>query len=79
MYKIFVIKEKDNGKISFTKEELEKLLSEVYEEGVAHGKNYIHTEPFIPIDPYNPIKYKITCDTSDSNLNTCNKKCKGVM
>lgn len=51
-YKIFNLDK--NGRISFTKEELEKLLDEVYNDGYEQGsKKYIY--PTTYTEPYNPI------------------------
>lgn len=67
-YKIFTAV---NDVLSFTKEELEKLLDEVYEDGYKSGLNagragyswISNTPPTAPIylnnPPYNP--YEVTC------------------
>lgn len=65
-----------NGRISFTKEELEKLLDEVYEEGRRDANYYWHrpywtyttSENTITTNPDTNIdKWKITIgDTPDS-------------
>ena len=73
-YKIFSLDE--NGRISFTKEELEKLLDEVYTDGYEQGsKKYVYYYPTIHTEPYNPltqpyINYSTQC--VDSNTITTN-------
>ena len=59
-YKILSLDE--NGKISFTKEELEKLLDEVYTDGYQEGKKAgnIQYVPYPQVSnlfaqPYNPL------------------------
>lgn len=51
--KVKIFYPNEEGKIEFTKEELEKLIDEVYEEGrvagVEVGKSNV---PFIPYSPY---------------------------
>lgn len=40
----------ENGKITFTKKELEDLLKSTYDEGYADGMNYVkNTQPYIEI------------------------------
>ena len=58
--KVKVFETDKNGKISFTKDELEKLLNEVYDSGYTDGKNstYVWSSP-----------YKLTC-TNDINTIT---------
>ena len=41
MIKVFTVN--GNGKIEFTKEELEKLLNETYEDGYLEGKSHTFT------------------------------------
>lgn len=43
MRKIKVFNLNKEGKIEFTKEELEKLLNETYEDGYREGKSYTYT------------------------------------
>jgi hypothetical protein len=47
-YKILTPNE--NGKFEFTKEELEKFMEELYDEGYNEGKKHTITTPFYP-DP----------------------------
>lgn len=56
---IVVIEKNENGKIEFTKEELEQLLEKARAEGAkeAQKNNYIYTTPSAPsitpmLDPY---------------------------
>ena len=49
-----------NGRISFTKEELEKLLDEVYEDGRRDGYGW----RYYPYSPY------ITCTASGNTIST---------
>lgn len=73
-YKIFSLDE--NGRISFTKEELEKLLDEVYTDGYEQGsKKYVYCYPTTHTEPYNPLTQPyITYNTPcvDSNTITTN-------
>ena len=65
---------KDN-KIEFTKQQLEKLLDEVYEEGRAKGydQGYTASRPVTITYPYTPYWYTCTdlksYTTSNSNIN----------
>ena len=69
-YKIFSLNE--NGRISFTKEELEKLLDEVYNDGYEQGsKKYIYCYPTTHTEPYNPLTQPyITYSTQYVDSNT---------
>lgn len=69
-YKIFNLDE--NGRISFTKEELEKLLDEVYTNGYEQGlKKYVYCYPTTHTEPYNPLTQPyITCSTQCVDSNT---------
>ena len=64
-----------NGRISFTKEELEKLLDEVYEDGRRDERGWRYT-PYITCTtgPYTTIPNKydtiITCDTNNATCST---------
>ena len=49
----------ENDKVEFTREELEKLLRDVYEEGRADGIK-IYTTPNIITMPYHPVYYNTT-------------------
>lgn len=65
--KIFYVNEK--GNIEFTKEQLEKLINEIYDEGKTDGINYHHVE-YVPYQiPYQAptIDWNrtITCNASD--------------
>jgi hypothetical protein len=72
--KVKVFQSNHNGKIEFTRTELEKLLNEVYTDGYNEGKssNWTWTSPSISTTPYyNTIT---TCDTkTDKSINdlTC--------
>ena len=59
-----------NGKIEFTKEELEQLLEQAKQEGIKEGQkySYIYTTPSSPsITPITP-NWTITCSsTADNN------------
>lgn len=62
-YKIFSLDE--DGRISFTKEELEKLLDEVYNDGYEQGsKRYVYCYPTTYTEPY------ITYSSQSQNINT---------
>lgn len=67
---------KDN-KIEFTKQQLEKLLDEVYEEGRAKGydQGYAAVRPVTITYPYTPYWYSnttpyITCTDTDLTINS---------
>lgn len=83
MKPIIIFKEKNNdGTMSFTQEEIEKLLTDAYNQGYADGlskgtnhpiwldkdKITIPTSPSIPSTPfpYNPI----VCDTDRNTIST---------
>ena len=64
MQKVFKLNK--DGKVEFTKEELKKLLDEVYNKGYDDGKaqNFTWNSPWRWYDPY---YYTTTC-SSDSNV-----------
>ena len=66
MVKVFTTN--SDGKIEFTKDELEKVLNEVWRDGYNSNTSYLWSSPITT--PYyttntNPIK--ITCDTGEWN------------
>ena len=74
MIKVFTVN--GNGKIEFTKAELEKLLNEVYSDGYEKGKydgqqSWTWTSPYlngISTTPYNgPITYCSSAATNESH------------
>jgi hypothetical protein len=74
MIKVFTVNE--NGKIEFTKAELEKLLNEVYSDGYKKGKydgqqSWTWTSPYLnglSTTPYNgPITYCSVAATNESH------------
>lgn len=70
--KVRVFYPNKDGKIEFTKQQLEKLLDEVYEEGRAKGWNegYDARRPITITYPYTPYWYNdyTTTTTSTPNL-----------
>lgn len=64
-YKILIPNNSD-GTFTFTKEDLEKLLDDVYNEGYKEGKKAgnIHYIPYPqinnPVEPYNPLNPYVT-------------------
>lgn len=64
---IVVIEKNANGKIEFTKEELEELLEKARAEGAkeAQKNNYIYTQPSAPspLLPNSPYVSPFTCGT----------------
>lgn len=64
---IVVIEKNANGKIEFTKEELEELLEKARAEGAkeAQKNNYIYTTPSAPstIPTLDPYRSPFTCQT----------------
>lgn len=59
MVKVFTPNE--NGKIEFTKEELEALLNEVWRDGYSSNRQYWWSSPTVVNAPYLPPT--ITCDS----------------
>ena len=73
MIKVFTVN--GNGKIEFTKEELEKLLNEIYAEGQTNcncGSNITWTSP--SITPYLPHYSDVTTSISTHNKIDSNNK-----
>ena len=67
---VVVIEKNANGKIEFTKEELEELLEKARQEGIKEGQkySYIYTTPSNPL-PNNPMptwQPTITCEAPKS-------------
>lgn len=56
-HKIIIVEINKDGKIEFTKEDLEKLIDEVYEDGFENGKRTIY--PYWPTT-ITPDNYNIT-------------------
>lgn len=60
MIKVFV---SQDDKIHLTKEEIEKLLEEAFDEGYVKGKNSLNITPYIPtINSPITLPYTPTCD-----------------
>ena len=57
----------NEGKIEFTKEELEKLINEVYNEGKADGRNETYQPIVAPIMPPPPVIYPPYTFTSSTS------------
>ena len=74
---VVVIEKNVNGKIEFTKEELEELLEKARQEGVREGskQNYIYTTPSnpSPLEPNSPFGYQFTCGTPKTIATSENK------
>ena len=74
--KVKVFQSNHNGKIEFTRAELEKLLNEVYTDGYNEGKSshWTWTSPYVNscngITPTNAIDTKTTTDKTIPNYNT---------
>ena len=62
MVKVFTTNK--NGKIEFTKEEIEELLNEVWRDGYNANHTYTWTSPWISTTPY--------YDTNKWSITTCN-------
>lgn len=64
---IVVVKENANGKIEFTKDELEELLEKAKQEGITIGQKnqYVYTTPSTPspLQPNSPYVSPFTCQT----------------
>lgn len=67
--KVRVFYPNKDGKIEFTKQQLEKLLDEIYEEGRAKGWNdgYDAHRPVTITYPYTPYWYSNTCETTTTS------------
>jgi hypothetical protein len=68
--KVKVFTPNHSGKIEFTREELEKLLNEVYEDGQRNcncNKSITWTNPYINTTPY---YYDTTCATNSDKDST---------
>ena len=62
MVKVFT--ENSNGKIEFTKDELERLLNEVWRDGYSSNRSYWWTSPTFTTTPLtNTKEYTISCNT----------------
>ena len=65
MVKVFTVNK--NGKIEFTKDELEKLLNEAWNDGYYHTNTYWWTSPSVPTitTPYytSDKTITVTCGT----------------
>lgn len=60
--KIIVVKEQ-NGEIKLSKDELEKMINDAYDEG-RKDATLSAPRPYIPYQPYNPLNpYKLTLTT----------------
>lgn len=62
--KIKILSPNENGKIELSKTELEALLEECYQDGVAEGKKLVFIN-------YPNVYYSTTTDYSQPYLNTC--------
>lgn len=66
---IVVIEKNANGKIEFTKEELEELLEKARTEGAkeAQKNNYIYTQPTVTpsLQPDPLLGYRFTCTSNN--------------
>lgn len=65
-YKILV--PNANGEFTFTKEELEKFMEEIYDEGYNDGRKYTITTPVYPRNPI--ITPTITWSDKTTPINT---------
>lgn len=62
MVKVIIIEKNKNGKIELTKEELQKMLDEVYTQGCSDGKRSM-----IPTT-YPSCPWTVTCDSTTMPL-----------
>lgn len=66
MVKVFTTN--SDGKIEFTKDELEKVLNEVWRDGYEFNKSYWWTSPMITTTSLTDTKkYTVSCDTENKN------------
>ena len=67
---IKVFQTNKNGKIEFTKEELEDLLSKVYQDGYNDGCKYYSNWYYTTTPAYvkSPINYRDNITCSDNNI-----------
>ena len=63
-----------NGRISFTKDELQKLLDEVYQEGYNDGRPYYWTSPYY----YSTTPYYTTTSGTNVNITSSNSALNSV-
>ena len=64
MVKVFTTN--NNNKIEFTKDELEKLLNEVWQDGYNSHTSYWWTSPTITTSSY-PHNFETTCSNQNEN------------
>ena len=72
MRKIKVFNLNEKGKIEFTKEELEKLLNETYEDGYCEGNShtYTWTQPYYSSKEITLLNNDMSTTDSTNNLKT---------
>jgi len=64
--------ETKEGKASITKEDLEQIIKDSYDEGFSDGIKSATTPitypvyPYSPMNPYPPDYYKVTCSKEDA-------------
>lgn len=79
MIKIRTFPHNEKGKIEFTKEELQKLLNEVYNEGMADNYSIYYGSSTIPVGTYtSPVittNLSTKIDKNDLLSNSINAKC----
>lgn len=65
--KIKILTPNELGKFEFTKEELEKLLKEAYDDGYYDGRSYTSSTPSLTTPYWPSVTY---CNGSDSALSS---------
>ena len=63
MSRVVVVEKDTDGKIRLTKEELQKMLDDAYNQGHSDGSKY----DFITYPSISRTTYPITCTCTDSN------------
>ena len=66
MKPIIIYAEKKDGKITITKEELQRIVDEAYRQGKADNNTYYRGNPITVTPTWQP-PYKITCTNHSTN------------
>ena len=68
--RLIVVEKNGKGKIELTQDELQKIVTDAYQEGLAQSRVEcipVYTTPFYPTN--SPYKLEITCKESTANGN----------
>ena len=67
MKPIIIYAEEKDGKVTLTKDELQRVVDEAYKQGKADGGYYYTTASPITVTPTWQPPYKITCTNHSTN------------